>query len=391
LKRKGDTWNESQTHKDPVTGRTVRQITTAGDINEKAPYHTRTTFTDDGEFLIFSTLRDGASALCRAHVATGEITQLTDRVPSTEKQISARTIAPRSGWIPYWLGGSLRAVNIHTLQERTIIEDIGPQWSPRLSSVDPEEEFIVTPIGTEDPAVLASIPADVPRVYPEAWPSGRCRITRIIRVPFAGGEPEVIHTEVGININHLEHCPTDGDLLYIDRDRPPMWHAGGDYSKTSRCWTLRISTGELTPLTPRAEAKFQIHAVWSWDGQFIFYHGPAVLVRGPCPWYVGAVRPNGEIYREWTFQEGKHYGHVAAAPDRPAIILDGNVTPDRLVWLYIDGPEPRFETICEHKTELNSLPANQATHAHPSTDRSGRWIAYNVARAGRTDVHVVEV
>ena len=81
---------------------------------------------------------------------------------------------------------------------------------------------------------------------------------------------------------------------------------------------------------------------------------------------------------------------AAAGGDRPAIILDGNVTRDKLVWLYYDSDEPRFETICTHGTELNSIPG-QASHAHPSTDKAGNCIAFNVAKDKRTDVWVVEI
>ena len=54
--KKGDSWNESSIHEDKYTGRTVRKITSTGLLNYKASYHTRTTFTDDGRYLIFTTL-----------------------------------------------------------------------------------------------------------------------------------------------------------------------------------------------------------------------------------------------------------------------------------------------------------------------------------------------
>jgi len=390
--KKGETWNESETHTDPLAGRTVRRITTAGEINTKAPYHTRTTFTDDGEFLIFSTIRDGASALCRAHVATGDITCLIDPVTDGETKVGAATVAPISGWSPYWHGRSMRAVNVRTLEERTIIEDIGHEWRGAMISVDPTETELITAVVRAHPDAIAGLPPEKHRNYREVYPRGRGLISRLVRVPLAGGETEVAFEDHGLRMCHVEHNPVDPDLFYLDRDRPPMFHSGGDYSKTSRCWALRLSTGELTALTPRGEAKFQIHAAWSWDGELLLYHGPEMLIYGPCPWYIGAIRPTGEIYREWTFENGKHYGHVAAAGgDRPGIILDGNVTKDRMVWLYYDAEQPRFEEICLHNTEWNSIENNQATHPHPSTDKHGRWIAFNVAKDRRTDVWVVAV
>ncbi len=391
MHKKGETWNESATHNDASTGRLVRRITTVGDINEKAPYHTRTNFTDDGEFMIFSTLRDGQSTLCRAHVPTGDITQLIESIPGETKQVSAGTIAPISGWVLYWHDGQLKSVNIHTLEERVIVESLGEEWGGGLISVDPAEQMVAFPMATAHPDAVAGVPVEKRRNYKEIFAEGRGMFSQLVQVPLAGGEIEVLHTDEGVRTTHLEHSPTDGDLVYLDIDRPPMWHAGGDYSKTSRCWTYRISTGEMKALPPRGEAKFQIHAAWSWAGDLLLYHGPELLVWGPCPWYIGAVRPDGEIYREWTFEKGRHYGHVAApGGDRPAVLIDGNLSPNLLQWLYLDSDEPRLEVVCEHNTELNSIPG-QVTHAHPSTDKAGKYIAYNVAKDMRTDVHIVTI
>jgi len=395
MRSKGDTWNESQTHTDEVTGRTVRRITTEGLHNQKPPYHTNTTFTADGEFLFLATYRDGGSALCRAHVPTGEITMLIDPIPDDPDtppdrrglRVHPGTLAPKAGWVVYWLERSLRAVHLHTLEERTIIEDVGENRGGLLS-VDPTETTVVSPTST--PAPECPPGRSQSEHYRKCFPDGKGLETRFIQVPLAGGDVTELYCEEGIRCAHCEHCPTDPDLLLIDRDLPPMYWCGGDHSHSPRSHVLRLTTGELTPLVPTAEAKFQIHAVWSWDGRYVLYHGPAVLVEGPCPWYIGAVAADGRVHREWTFDEGRHYGHVASAPDRPAIILDGNVTSDRLTWLYYDGDAPRLECICRHGTEWDSLPG-QLSHPHPSTDREGRWIAFNVARDRRTDVWVVAV
>ena len=387
---KGTLWNESEIHKDPLTGRRVRRLTTRGDLNYKAPYHTRTTFSESGEYLVFSTLRDGYAALCRAHTTTGEIVQLIDPFESPTLSLTPGTLAPKTGWLYYWHDRALKGVHITSLEERTLLTDVGREWSGALMSVDPDEKALATALTSTHPDMLAGIPEAKRRHFREAFPDGRGMETRILEISITGREVKELYREKGVKCAHLGYCPKNRDLIYLDRDLPPMWWSGGDYSKTPRCHVLSVPTGTLTPLRPKAEAKFQIHAVWSWDGDLIFYHGPAVLIEGPCPWYIGAVRPDGEIHREWIFDDGRHYGHVAAAPDRPAIILDGNTSPDKLQWLYIDGEKPRFEDIAVHGTEWNTLPG-QVTHPHPSTDSQGRYVAFNVARAGRTDVWLVEV
>ena len=387
---KGDRWNESQVREDPRTRRRVRALTSEGDINYKSPYHTRTTFTEDGKYLVTSTYRDGASSLLRADAATGELVCLTEPLRSDELSITPGTVAPVSGWHYYWERNCLKGVNVYSLEERVIIEDVGREWSGALLSVDPGETLLATPITTTHPNLLAGRPAGGHKAYEEAFPGGEGLETKILEVSLDTGEVTEIFSEAGVKCAHLEYSPVDSDLIYLDRDLSPMWWAGGDESRTARCHILRRSTAKLTPLTPRAEAKFQIHAVWSWDGEFILYHGPSVLIQGPCPWYIGVVRPNGEIFREWIFEGGRHYGHVAAAPDRPAIILDGNTTEDELQWLYYDSEEPRFEPIGVHATEWGSLPG-QMSHPHPSTDSAGRYVAWNVAAGGRSDVCVTEI
>ena len=45
MTRKGDTWNESNTYRDPVSLRKVRKVTSAGSYNYHPAYHTWTAWT----------------------------------------------------------------------------------------------------------------------------------------------------------------------------------------------------------------------------------------------------------------------------------------------------------------------------------------------------------
>jgi hypothetical protein len=75
---------------------------------------------------------------------------------------------------------------------------------------------------------------------------------------------------------------------------------------------------------------------------------------------------------------------------RPAIILDGNISRDLLLWLYYDKEQPRVEVICRHGTDWQSL-GGQFPHPHPVCDPTGRWISFNVGASGRSDVYIVQV
>jgi len=94
------------------------------------------------------------------------------------------------------------------------------------------------------------------------------------------------------------------------------------------------------------------------------------------------------VVREHVFPEARRYGRVSARPDRPAMVLDANLTSDLLLWICYDGVRPRVEIIARPGTEWNALPGQLP---HPPASPDGGHIFFNNARGARTDVAVVEV
>ena len=401
ITRKGDTWNESSIHQDAETGRTVRRLTAAGLWNEKPTYHTNTTFTADGESLIFARAHEGRTAMMKCHVPSGELTQLTEPVdgvgsPWGVHKIGASEyfdgrgisgilacIAPRSRTAVFGVGRSIRRVHLDTLEETTLLDDFGADWIDGAMSIDPSETHALLPIMPAHPEVRAG--KSPSKDYVESFANGGMR-TRYVEIPLDGGESRIVFEDEGMGCAHCPHCPTDDDLVLIDRDRAPLFWCGGDHGASARCWTLRLSTGELTELPPRNDQRFHVHAAWTWDGEHVVYHA---FMR-EAGYYIGITHKSGQVVREYELPEAGAYGHVSAAPDRPAIVLDGNVTEDKLTWLYYDSDEPRFETIATHGTEWSSVPG-QYSDPHPQTDPTGRWIAYHVAKDKRSDIYAVTV
>ncbi|MCF7853758.1 MAG: hypothetical protein K9N51_03090 [Candidatus Pacebacteria bacterium] len=397
LARKGDSWNESVESPDPVTGHPVRRLTAAG-YNEKPTYHTNTAFTADGEFMVFVSGRGDCSALMKAHLSTGRLTQLTEpvrglvsrtnvhklgtprRVPGHGIDGTRVCLAPRARRAVFIQGRSLRTVHLDTLEERTLLEDIGEDWLAGAVSIDPAETEVIVPLIPAHPELKKGLPA-THNYIPLFATSGGMR-TRYLRIPLPGGTPQDVFVDDGRGSAHCPHCPTDGNLLLIDRDLPPKFWGGGDNGKTNRCWILNLKTQVLTPIVPRNAQRFQVHACWTFDGLHVFYHG----WRAEGGWYVGVADRQGRIVHEYDFPEAVGYGHVAADPKRQAIILDGNVTKDMLMWLYWDAEEPRLEPICRHGTEWDSL-WHGLHDPHPAADPNGRWIAFNAAHDGRSDVY----
>jgi Tol biopolymer transport system component len=378
MHKKGETWNESEAYADAVTLRQVRRMTRNADYNMTPNYHTNTGFSVDGEFLVFVSQWSGGGAILRCHVPTGDLTQVTDRCAT----IGAPVLAPKSGWAVFSADGAVRAVHIHTLEERTLCE-VKPHLRIARPSVDGEEVSVVFPTHPVHPEIAAGCRPGCGEL--EYFTEHGVAFS-IVQVPLAGGEAKTVYHEEGCRCSHIPHCPTDGDVLLIDRDFPPRFHAGSD-GKTNRIWLLRLSTGELTELPSLDGGTFQVHCAWTFDGRHVVYHGHGV----GGGWFIGVTDRQGQVVREWSFTQMEHYGHVsAAAPGRSAIILDGNLSTDLLLWLYYDAQRPRIEVIARHATDWTGAPG-QLAHPHPLADPTGRWISFNAAKGKRSDVFVVRV
>lgn len=373
--KKGVTWNESETYRDTWTLRQVRRMTTQGTFNRGASYHTNTGFSADGEFMVFVSQRGSRGLLLRGHVSTGDLTPLIE--PTAEADLRV-CLAPRSGWAVYNTGRKLKAVHMQTLEERLITADYGPGWDGGIITIDAAETNVVMSVAphVDDPKSMGLFR----RTYPEALMK-----RRLIQIPLAGGQPKPVYEETGCRGGHCQYSPVDNDVLLIDRDLPPRFWGGSD-GVTNRIWLLRLATGKLTELPPRDLCPFQVHSTWTWDGQNIIYHGWSL--KGG--YYIGVADQQGQTVQEYDFYRREHYGHVSAAAGRPAIILDGNLTTDLLLWLYYDAAQPRLEVIARHGTDWTSLP-HQRTHPHPQSDPTGRWISFTAAQRGRSDVFVVKV
>lgn len=401
--QKGATWNESKTYKDPITLREVRRITTRGLYNQTPTYHTGTAFTDEGQYLVFGSIRNGKSCVLKCRMETGDITVLAEfegiggrcfihredgKYPGDGNGVEGCRIclAPKSRWCVFPVGRSVRALHIDTLEERILIVDIGEEWIMGVPSISPDEKSVAIVFCSSHPHLMENKP--ITKSYVELsgpdFPA-----LKIIEVPLAGGKAQPIYQENGCHCAHVQYHPKKSGLILIDRDLPPRLWCGSD-GKTPRLWLLNRDTGTIKPVKEKYPGPFQVHATWSFDGSLILYHGWLPKGGSKRGWYLGAATPEGKTIREYILPDAHGYGHVSADPNKRAFILDGNVTSDLLLWYSFDSDVPRIEVIARHGTEWGTLPG-QFADPHPLADPTGHWISFNSAHLGRSDVFVVRV
>lgn len=401
----GQTWNESVCSPDPLTGRTVRRLTSRGRVNQTPTYHTNSGFTADGRHLPFASVREGATWVLSADVESGELKALW-RAPGigdrnyihrgmslTFRGVDGRGIcgnricvAPRSGLAVFAVERSLMAVDIHTCEARVLLEDCGEDWIFGAPCVSPDESHVAIALSSSHPEMRGgrwSLMPDHPYISYE-------HRLRLVRVPMDGsGASQILceHPDPAQSA-HCAYCPVDDNILYFDLDLPPRYWGGGD-GETPRIWLLEIDSGTIRPLREHYPGSFQTHQAWLWDGSGMCYHGRADQGGE----YFGVATLDGKIIWEHVFPDATFYGHHTPDARKPALIIDGAFSRDTLQWLYYDTPEhegPKLEPICVHGTEWGGLPG-QYSHPHPLTDPSGRWISFTAAKEGRSDVYVVDV
>ena len=389
---KGQIWNESKLYNDPVTLRQVRQITTQGMINTVPSYHTGQSFSKDGTEMIFITIRDGKSTLCKVNLDNGDITALIDPIDGmgglndmgkfgNGKGISiGAVLAPESRWAYYFVESQVRAVHIDTLEEKIIIESVEDGKFIESIAISPDEKHFVY---AED--VL----------HPEK--TGK-REYRIISTAPDGSNPIILLSEEGTSANHVMFNPQDSDFLLYCRDMGPSPAQKAD--KNSRAWIYRISDGNRINVKTCAEQNFQTHTAWTWDGKGIVYHG--MLGNSAWKnnlneqgWYIGLAGLDGNPVREYAFPDGPYYGHVSSMAGKNAAIIDGNILDGLLMWIYFDGELPRIEIIARHDTDFTTMPC-QYSHPHAICDPTGRRIVFNSAPGRifygpRSDIYAVEI
>lgn len=388
----GEIWQESKAQLDPVTGRTLLQITSKRDFNQKPTYHIGSGFSSDGQKLpIVSWNEDGASCLMLADLRAGNLKVIDVPEPGSSfsyvKAGNDLSMIPSTGKLVAGLSARmLKIFDIQTGKGEILLPDVGPDFTlgHPIGSIDGKKVFVpkmkIIPPGTQDfkPYCLVDY----------------------LEIDLNSKANRSVFVDEGHRNNHLIPNPVNPDLWLIDRDLPPGFARGGDGGKTTRCWILNIRTGQLTEVRPKAENRFQVHGNWNFEGTHVYYHGlamPPEKRENPKSFngnshYIGVSDLAGKVVWEKSFPKS-WYGHVSSHPKEYMVVLDGLITESHITgvrWDKRDATgEPEIVLFGNHGSDWGNI--GQHAHPHCQLSPDGKWLSYNRSYAGRSDVFVLKV
>jgi hypothetical protein len=355
--------------RDSASGRRVRWLTPADGRWVGPPYHTRGAFDAGWGSTVVEETGADYQALVRVRLDTGAKEELL-RSAGPTAMIGRWATHETNGWVVVVVGRALVAVRLDTRERRVVVEDFGagrmagcPAWS-----LDGRGVWMV----------------HYPWPQPTTWGEGAGAIYEWIDFP-SGRRERVWEDMEGTN-NHIQVNPVRGDLLLIDRDRPPGFNVYGDERATSRAVLLETGSGRTTELETPGAWKFHMHTSFNRDGTRVYSHGrvrPGPEVpgssMGASPMFVMVSDLAGRCVWRWEWPEF-FYGHVGADMRHEAILTDGLVSRDLLCSIRYpengDNGAPVIEVLGRHGSSW-SRKLGQAAHPHPVMTPDGRAVIFN--------------
>lgn len=364
--------SEKRTFLDAQTGTEITQLTNYKGHSHPF-YFTNSGWWDEGRKLLFGSDRQGRSNLYSLELASGEITQLTDHdqpPPPAETSFLFACKNPRRDEVYYWHGRELIALELSTLEARTLYT-APPRFLTNMLSVTADGHYICTGLYEDlsDRFALDLLHGYVG--FHEYWQAKP--LSQIVRVATAGSGAEVVFEE-HYWIGHVNASPTMPNLLSYCHEGP--WD-----QVDTRIWGLELTTGKTWPIRQTAAGERVGHEYWLADGEHLGYHGQ----QADGTAFYGSVRfdDRGRLERDFPYPSDHFHSH-----DLSLIVGDGSRDqPQLLLWRY---REDRFEgprILAYHHSSAHV----QATHVHPRLTPDASGVLYASDASGYGNVYLASL
>ena len=337
---KGQVWRaEWSTYADRTTGFSVRQLTNCPPSHNTHFYFHDPCWTPDSSQLVFRSNRTGKTELFSLNILTGEIVQLTD---GGAGGACACHFRPE---VFYSAGKEFRAVNVETLEERTIggLPEGVSCYSGPSENADGSLLVFGGKVGTRR-GLLAM----------------RVRDGEVSTLWLTDGTPSHVNCSL-VDPEWIMHC---------DSTLP-------DGKPKQRVWVLSTDgTRHWHPYTQTAQ-EWLTHESWlGKTGKLLF-----------CYWPTGIKEINADGSGE-RLVAAVNAWHAGASRDGAYCVVDTN-WPDRGIHL-IETATGRMCKLCESDSATGNAKADVEVHPHPSFSPDGKWVLFGSQRTGLPEVYAVE-
>jgi oligogalacturonide lyase len=367
---------ERRSFRDRRTGTVITQLTDYKGHSYPL-YFTNSGWWDGGRKLLFGSDRGNRSNLYSLELSSGEITQLTDRSqppPPAETSLLFASLNPRREEAYYWYGRQLIALDLVSLEERTLYT-APAGFLTNLTSVTADGAHVCTGL-YED--LSDRFPLDLLHGYVgfrEYWQAKPW--SRVVRIDTGSGRADTLFEEAHW-IGHVNTSPTQPQLLSYCHEGP--W---GEVD--NRIWGIDAATGRNWAIRPAAEGANVGHEYWLADGEHLGYHGGYHGRAGDGTAFFGSVRFDNTEHNEAAFPYHSQHVH---SNDLKLIVGDGNrERPQLLLWRYRNGRFERPRLLAEHHSAAHV----QVTHVHPRFTADGSQVLYTSDASGYGNLYLAEL
>lgn len=380
--------SEMRDFKDPLTGRTIRQLTATG--NNYHLYFTENAFVRGENEIIFlsdrASGRDAAPAddphynVFRMNLDSGEMTQLTDE----DSAVSRATKTPDGRLVVYHTKKHIKALDTLSGKTTLLYTETG-NYNLASPSISPNQRYIGfirnEKTGHEHGPNYSGFKE---RYY-------LVKDARITIANLDGSGWYDIFTDTH-QLGHFQFSPDDPTIAMFCHEGP--WNL-----VTQRIWLFDLAARAARPIYRQDEPDSIGHEFWTQDGLIFFDNrGPghdgtitshrtqAVAVdvkvneNAMIP-FVGLANRQGEILRKVELPYYCNHYHANASNTR---LVGDDV--DNLVLVDLTNSAPQVQNLVFHGTSWHT----QSAHCHPTWDWDSNRILYASDRGGKINIYLVE-
>jgi oligogalacturonide lyase len=359
-------WREFE---DLQTGVKVKQLTNYKGHSHHL-YFTNSGWYTDGsaQKLLFGSDRCNTTNLFSLDLSNGQIVQLTE-FDSGQSDFLFASINPRHPEVYFWHQRSLFALDLHTLEQRTLFH-VPDGYAVNMTSVTADGANVCAGI-YED--LSAHFKVDLLHGYvgfTEYWQA--MPQSKILQISTETGQARTVFVE-NYWIGHVNASSTMPHIATFCHEGP--WDR-----VDQRIWGIDLRDGRTWKIRPTEPGEQVGHEYWFMNGEQIGYHGRRLSGES----FYGSIRYDNSEQMEVSFEGNSMHFH---SNDSRLIVGDGTRDqPQLLLWRFSGSQFEGPRVVLTHHGTFQI----QQLHVHPRFSPDGTQILFVSDMAGYGSLHLID-